>query len=71
MLGDKLLVGAVGGVTDGHIAQGILDKGQADVVFVGRQFQKNPGTVWAFAEDLGVDIYLAHQIEWGMFHFSD
>ncbi|RPD54649.1 FMN-linked oxidoreductase [Lentinus tigrinus ALCF2SS1-7] len=63
--GDNILVGTVGAITDGHTAQGILDKGQADVVFVGRQFQKNPATVWAFAEDLGVTITVAHQIEWG------
>jgi len=63
-VGDKILVTAVGTITNGHIAQEILDKGQADAVFVGRQFQKNPGTVWAFAEDLGVKITVAHQIEW-------
>ena len=40
-------------------------QGQADVVFVGRQFQKNPGTVWAFADELGVTLTVAHQIEWG------
>ncbi|KAG5652371.1 hypothetical protein H0H81_005233 [Sphagnurus paluster] len=60
----KLVVGAVGSIKDGHVAQGVLDKGQADVVFVGRQFQKNPGTVWAFAEDLGVEIRLPNQIRW-------
>ncbi|KAI0643110.1 FMN-linked oxidoreductase [Trametes meyenii] len=64
-LGDKILVGSVGVITDGKTAQGVLDKGQADVVLVGRQFQKNPGTVWAFAEDLGVTLTQAHQIEWG------
>ncbi|KAH9841650.1 uncharacterized protein C8Q71DRAFT_341984 [Rhodofomes roseus] len=63
--GDKILVSAVGLITDGKTAQGVLDKGQADAVFVGRQFQKNPGTVWQFAEELGVDIKRAHQIEWG------
>ncbi|KAI0671006.1 FMN-linked oxidoreductase [Trametes maxima] len=63
--GDKILVGSVGVITDGKTAQGVLDKGQADVVLVGRQFQKNPGTVWAFAEDLGVTLTQAHQIEWG------
>ena len=40
-------------------------QGQADVIFVGRYFQKNPGLVWTFAEDLGVAVALAHQIEWG------
>jgi 2,4-dienoyl-CoA reductase-like NADH-dependent reductase (Old Yellow Enzyme family) len=64
-LGDKLIVGSVGSITNGHIAQGVLEAGQADVTLVGRQFQKNPGSVWAFAEDLEVDIYLPHQIEWG------
>ncbi|OCH89918.1 FMN-linked oxidoreductase [Obba rivulosa] len=65
--GDKIIVGSVGTITNGHIAQGVLDKGQADIVFVGRQFQKNPGSVWAFAEDLGLEITVAHQIEWGFF----
>ncbi|KAG0695488.1 hypothetical protein DFH29DRAFT_955110 [Suillus ampliporus] len=61
-VGDKLVVGSVGSITDGKIAQGVLDKGQADVILVGRQFQKNPATVWAFASDLGVAIKLANQI---------
>ena len=48
-----------------RVAQRVLDEDAADVVFVGRAFQKNPGTVWKFAEDLGVLITQAHQIEWG------
>lgn len=36
-----------------------------DLVIVGRQFQKNPGTVFAFADDLGVDVKMPHQIGWG------
>lgn len=63
--GHGLVVGTVGSITDGHIAQGVLDKDQADVAIVGRQFQKNPATVWAFADDLGVQIHKAHQIRWG------
>ncbi|KAL4248550.1 NADPH dehydrogenase YqjM-like protein [Abortiporus biennis] len=63
--GDKILVSAVKNITSGEIAQEILDKGQADVVFVGRSFQKNPAIVWKFAEDLGVAVTVAHQIEWG------
>ncbi|KAI0948189.1 hypothetical protein AcW1_009770 [Taiwanofungus camphoratus] len=63
--GDKILVGAVGLITTGQQAEQVLSNDQADVIFVGRQFQKNPGTVWAFAEDLGATITLAHQIEWG------
>jgi len=64
-LGDKLFVGSVGGIIDGKIAQEILDKGQADAVLVGRVFQKNPGAVWSFADDLDVHIRVARQIEWG------
>lgn len=63
--GDKILVSTVGSITTGTLAQGVLDEGAADVVFVGRQFQKNPGTVWAFAEELGVTVTQSHQIEWG------
>ncbi|RDB27989.1 NADPH dehydrogenase afvA [Hypsizygus marmoreus] len=63
--GHGLLVGSVGTITTGHIAQGVLDKGQADAVLVGRGFQKNPGLVWAFADDLGVQIRNANQIRWG------
>ncbi|KAI0667326.1 FMN-linked oxidoreductase [Trametes maxima] len=60
--GDKILVAAVGSINTGVLAQGVLDKGQADAVFVGRMFQKNPGLVWAFAEDLGVEAHVASQI---------
>jgi 2,4-dienoyl-CoA reductase-like NADH-dependent reductase (Old Yellow Enzyme family) len=47
VVGDKLVVGSVGSITTGKIAQDVLDKGQADVILVGRHFQKNPATVWA------------------------
>ncbi|KAG7446855.1 uncharacterized protein BT62DRAFT_870811, partial [Guyanagaster necrorhizus] len=57
-----LLVSAVGSITDGHITRNVLDRGQADVVFVGRLFTKNPGVLWAFADDLGVTIKVANQI---------
>lgn len=61
-----LLVGSVGGITTGSLAEDILQRGMSDVVFVGRQFQKEPGTVLAFAEQLGVRIKIANQIEWGL-----
>ncbi|KAG2038404.1 hypothetical protein BDR03DRAFT_304516 [Suillus americanus] len=44
-VGDKLVVGSVGSITNGKIAQEVLDKGQADVILVGRQFQKNPASI--------------------------
>ena len=34
-----ILVGAVGGVGSGPIAEKVLEKGQADAIIVGRQFQ--------------------------------
>lgn len=64
-VGDKILVSAVGGLGNGPLAQRLLDNGTADAVFVGRGFQKNPGLVWDMADELGVEIYKANQIEWG------
>ena len=60
----NLLVGAVGSLHSGITAQEVLETNRADVIFVGRQFQKNPGQVWVMAEELGVEIHVAHQIEW-------
>jgi 2,4-dienoyl-CoA reductase-like NADH-dependent reductase (Old Yellow Enzyme family) len=63
--GGKLLVGAVGGLASGTVARDILESNRADVVFVGRQFQKNPGQVWAMADEIGVQLHHANQIGWG------
>ena len=54
----------MGALHSGTSAQDVLETERADVIFVGRQFQKNPGQVWAMAEELGVEIHLAHQMEW-------
>jgi len=59
-----LLVGAVGGLRNGQAASEVLESDQADIVFVGRQFQKDPATVWTFADQLGVRVKTADQIEW-------
>jgi 2,4-dienoyl-CoA reductase-like NADH-dependent reductase (Old Yellow Enzyme family) len=64
-VGDKMLVGTVGSITDGKQANGYLENDNLDVAFVGRMFQKNPGLVWQFAEDLGVEGRWANQIRWG------
>ena len=63
--GGKLLVGAVGGLASGKVARDILESNRADVIFVGRQFQKNPGQVWAMADEIGVQLHHANQIGWG------
>ncbi|KAF6764259.1 NADH:flavin oxidoreductase/NADH oxidase [Ephemerocybe angulata] len=63
--GSKILVGCVGRLANGVDAQKVLDNGDSDVIFVGRMFQKNPGQVWAMADDLDVDILAARQMHWG------
>lgn len=37
---------------------------QADVVFVGRMLQKNPGLVWTFADDVEIEVDQSRQIGW-------
>ncbi|KAF7972070.1 hypothetical protein HWV62_19141 [Athelia sp. TMB] len=64
-VGGALVVGAMGGIRTGAAAQAVLAKGEADVVFVGRWFQRDPALVWTFAEELGVEVFVARQIEWG------
>lgn len=64
-VGDKLLVSTVGTITHGEQANGYLEQDNLDIVFAGRMFQKNPGLVWAWADDLGVEARWANQIRWG------
>lgn len=65
-VGDSLLVGTVGSITTGTLAQQLLEDG-LDVTLIGRSFQKSPGLVWTFAEETGTEIHIANQISWG-FH---
>lgn len=60
-----LLISAVGGLFSGVLAQKVLDDGDADAIFVGRMFQKNPGQVQAMADELGVEVHNSRQIGWG------
>lgn len=70
-VGDSLLVSSVGSIKTGKIAEDIIKGGQdqddtpLDLIAAGRMFQKNPGLVWAWADDLGTEIQIAHQIGWG------
>jgi 2,4-dienoyl-CoA reductase-like NADH-dependent reductase (Old Yellow Enzyme family) len=64
-VGDKMLVGTVGSITNGKQANGYLEDDNLDVCFIGRMFQKNPGLVWQFADELGVEGRWANQIRWG------
>ena len=54
----------MGSIREGKQANSLLEEG-LDLAIVGRYFQKNPGLVWTFAEDLGVDLHMANQIAWG------
>ncbi|KAJ4267118.1 NADH-dependent flavin oxidoreductase [Fusarium torreyae] len=62
-VGDKLLVSAVGEIKTGALAGEILQSG-IDIVRAGRWFQQNPGLVRAFADELGVEVKMANQIDW-------
>lgn len=63
-LGDKLAVGTVGSITSGKQANQLLEEG-LDMAIAGRMSQKNPALVWAWAEEMGVQINVANQIRWG------
>jgi 2,4-dienoyl-CoA reductase-like NADH-dependent reductase (Old Yellow Enzyme family) len=64
-IGDSLAVATVGTITSGKQANELLEEGGLDLAIAGRMFQKNPGLVWAWAEELGVQINVANQIRWG------
>lgn len=64
-VGDRMAVGTVGSITEGKQANGYLEDHNLDLAIAGRMFQKNPGLVWAWADDLGVEGRWANQIRWG------
>lgn len=64
VVGDKVLVSAVGGIKTGLLAEEALQSG-LDAVMAGRWFQQNPSLTATFAGELGVRVKLANQIEWG------
>ncbi|KAH9934527.1 FMN-linked oxidoreductase [Epithele typhae] len=66
-VGDRLVVTAVGGIRDGHIAEEVPQKGQADVAMVGTASLKNPAFVLAYAEQLGVEVKPPHQVDWVLY----
>ncbi|KAK9244195.1 hypothetical protein V1506DRAFT_523008 [Lipomyces tetrasporus] len=45
------------------LAEDLLEQG-LDIVTVGRGFQKNPGLVFAWADELGVTVQMPNQIRW-------
>lgn len=64
-VGDKMKVGSVGAIENAHLANDLLEKEGLDIVTVGRGFQKNPGLVFAWADELGQEVRMPNQIRWG------
>jgi 2,4-dienoyl-CoA reductase-like NADH-dependent reductase (Old Yellow Enzyme family) len=66
-VGDKMLISSVGSIKNGQLAEQIISdpEGSIDLIAAGRMFQKNPGLVWQWADDLDTTIHVAHQIGWG------
>ena len=62
-VGDRMAVSTVGSITEGVQANNILEEG-LDAVTIGRTFLKNPGMVWQFADELGVQAHWANQQRW-------
>ncbi|KAK5108435.1 hypothetical protein LTR62_008322 [Meristemomyces frigidus] len=64
-VGDKLHVGSVGSIENATLANELLEKDGLDLTVVGRGFQKNPGLVFAWADELGQQVQMPNQIRWG------
>ena len=70
VVGGRLLVSTVGGITTGTLAEELVQGKEGgevglDAVMAGHAFLKNPGVVWTWAEELGTGIYVSNQIGWG------
>jgi 2,4-dienoyl-CoA reductase-like NADH-dependent reductase (Old Yellow Enzyme family) len=52
----EMLVAAVGKIDNAGMAEGVLQEGKADVVFVGRQFLRDPNLVRTWAGELEVEM---------------
>nr|WP_297308271.1 NADH:flavin oxidoreductase/NADH oxidase [uncultured Flavobacterium sp.] len=59
------VTGAVGLIDSGKQAEEILQNNEADLIFVAREFLRNPHFVYQAAIDLGVDLTWAPQYERG------
>lgn len=64
-VGDKMAVSAVGSIENAKLANKLLEKDGLDAATVGRGFQKNPGLVFAWADELGQEMQMPNQIRWG------
>lgn len=68
-VGEKIAVGVVGSITSGKQANDLLEGKDSgvplDLAIAGRMFQKDPGLVWTWADELEVKVHAAKQIGWG------
>ncbi|KAK2055202.1 NADH:flavin oxidoreductase/NADH oxidase [Colletotrichum caudatum] len=64
-VGGRMAVASVGAIENAGLANDLLEKDGLDLVFVGRGFQKNPGLVFGWADELGVQVSMPNQIRWG------
>jgi 2,4-dienoyl-CoA reductase-like NADH-dependent reductase (Old Yellow Enzyme family) len=60
-----MAVSSVGSIDTAKLANELLEKDGLDLIVVGRAFQKNPGLVFQWADDLGVKVQMPNQIRWG------
>lgn len=65
-VGDKMAVSSVGNVDNATIANKLLEEDGLDAVMVARLFQKNPGLVFAWGDELGQAVQMPNQIRWGL-----
>ncbi len=56
-----VMTGAVGMITDAHQAEDILQKSQADLIFIGRQSLRDPNFPLHAARELGVEVAWPNQ----------
>ena len=64
LVGDKVLVAAVGRIHRAALANELLENGTADLIFVGTPFLNNPGLVQSWADDLKVPIHGIRSFEY-------
>jgi 2,4-dienoyl-CoA reductase-like NADH-dependent reductase (Old Yellow Enzyme family) len=64
-VGDSALVSSVGAIAGGKQSEELLEQG-LDLVAVGKAFLKNPGLVFAWADELDVHIKMPSQIQWAL-----
>ena len=61
-VGDRLAVSTAGMIETGQLANDLLEKEGLDLVTIGRPFLKNPGLVFAWADELDVQVQMPNQV---------